>query len=60
MGDDKTDEDMFAVLEPNEKAFTIKIGRGISSAKYKLKNVQQVNQFLEKLQGINFIIKEIN
>ncbi len=47
MGDDYTDEDMFKVL-PHE-AVTIKVGEISTSAKYNIKNPQQVIKFLEKL-----------
>lgn len=49
IGDDKTDEDMFRVLLNNDNAFTVKIGRGTTCAKYKLHNVQQVLMLLEQL-----------
>jgi len=49
MGDDWTDEDLFAVLPPS--AHSIKIGQRISKAKYNLKSVQDVRALLEKLAG---------
>lgn len=49
IGDDKTDEDMFRVLLNNDNAFTVKIGRGNTCAKYKLHKVQQVILLLEQL-----------
>lgn len=49
IGDDKTDEDMFEVLLNSEKATTIKVGSGNTSAKYRLNSVEEVIQFLEKL-----------
>jgi trehalose 6-phosphate synthase/phosphatase len=47
MGDDWTDEDLFAVLPPS--AYSIKIGQRISKAKYNLRSVQDVRALLEKL-----------
>ncbi len=49
IGDDKTDEDMFEVLKNNRYAFTIKVGAGETSAKYRLENVQQVIVLLNEL-----------
>ncbi|HSX36885.1 MAG TPA: trehalose-phosphatase, partial [Patescibacteria group bacterium] len=47
MGDDYTDEDMFAEL-PAE-AHTVKVGRGRTQAKYRLKSAADVQEFLRKL-----------
>lgn len=49
IGDDKTDEDMFDVLANNKHAFTIKVGVGITSAKYRLDTVQNVIVLLNEL-----------
>jgi trehalose 6-phosphate synthase/phosphatase len=49
IGDDKTDEDMFEVLANNPHAFTIKVGEGVSRAKYRLENVQDVIVLLNEL-----------
>ena len=49
IGDDKTDEDMFAALADEEKHFTIKVGQGNTSARYRLAGVGDVIQFLELL-----------
>jgi trehalose 6-phosphate synthase/phosphatase len=49
MGDDWTDEDLFAVLPPS--AYSIKIGQRISKARYNLKSVQDVRALLDKLSG---------
>lgn len=46
-GDDYTDEDMFKALP--RKAFTIKVGRGFSKARYRLKSSKQVLELLKKL-----------
>jgi trehalose 6-phosphate synthase/phosphatase len=47
IGDDKTDEDMFQAL--GEKALTIKIGTGHSSARYSMQSPSQVTRFLSEL-----------
>lgn len=50
IGDDLTDEDMFAALPEN--AFSIKVGRGsISKAKYHLNKVNDVRSFLNKFSS---------
>jgi len=49
IGDDKTDEDMFQKLSSIEKGYTIKVGEGLTQAKYRLKNVEEVLQFLKQL-----------
>jgi trehalose-6-phosphatase len=40
---------MFEVLKNNKYAFTIKVGAGETSAKYRLENVQQVIVLLNEL-----------
>ena len=50
IGDDRTDEDMFKVLEDNENSFTIKVGSGETFAKERIENVQRVIALLELLQ----------
>ncbi|MET0779228.1 MAG: bifunctional alpha,alpha-trehalose-phosphate synthase (UDP-forming)/trehalose-phosphatase [Candidatus Saccharimonadales bacterium] len=47
IGDDYTDEDMFAVM-PEDSA-TIKVGRGDTSARFQLLHVSDVRAFLQKL-----------
>lgn len=49
MGDDKTDEDMFRVLV--DKAFTIKIGTGHTTAQYFLNDQREVLGLLSSLVG---------
>jgi len=49
IGDDVTDEDMFEVLKDNENSFTIKVGSGNISAKYRLDAPKNVLQLLELL-----------
>jgi len=49
IGDDKTDEDLFRCL-PRE-ALTIKIGISPSTARYNLRNQQEVIRFLGRLVG---------
>lgn len=51
IGDDWTDEDIFEVLPPN--SYTIKIGHGVSKAKYRLPTVNSAREFLKKLQHID-------
>jgi len=46
VGDDTTDEDMFRVL--NEKAYTIKIGTGITAAQWSLPAQEQVLPLLQR------------
>jgi trehalose 6-phosphate synthase/phosphatase len=47
IGDDYTDEDMFAALP--DMAYTIKVGRGRTHAKYRLKSADEVKALLQKL-----------
>jgi trehalose 6-phosphate synthase/phosphatase len=47
IGDDKTDEDLFAVLP--EWAFSIKVGEARSLAKYNCRGVDEVHQLLSML-----------
>ena len=49
VGDDYTDEDMFAVLPP--EAYSIRVGRKLSKAKFKVKSVNQLREFLKRLAG---------
>jgi|WetSurMetagenome_2_1015567.scaffolds.fasta_scaffold41759_2 trehalose 6-phosphate synthase/phosphatase len=50
VGDDRTDEDMFCVLLNLEHAVTVKIGDGITCAKYRLDNIGQVLMLLENFK----------
>jgi len=47
IGDDYTDEDMFTHLPAD--SHTVKVGRGRTAARYRLKNSSEVLRFLEKL-----------
>ena len=47
IGDDYTDEDMFTNLTGD--AYTIKVGRGRTAARFRIKNVDAVLELLEKL-----------
>lgn len=47
MGDDKTDEDIFESLP--KKAYTFKVGKGSSYARYTIEGTRQVRSILEKL-----------
>lgn len=48
MGDDRTDEDMFAVGDP-ERMVSIKVGLGMSSAQYRLPSQNDVLKLLQLL-----------
>lgn len=47
IGDDRTDEDLFSVLPEN--AFTVKVGTGLSIARYNLKSQNLIYDFFELL-----------
>ena len=47
LGDDVTDEDMFATLPP--EAYTIKVGRGVTAARFRVKDVSDVLSLLGRL-----------
>lgn len=49
VGDDKTDEDMFEVLNQCD-GITVKVGKANSVARYRLETIQLVLSFLEKLK----------
>lgn len=49
VGDDYTDEEMFAVMP--EKAYSIKVGSSISKARFNVDTVQNVRNLLRKLTG---------
>lgn len=49
IGDDYTDEDMFEALPST--AYTIKVGRGRTAAKYRVSDVASVLHLLSKLKG---------
>ena len=49
IGDDKTDEDLFKAMLPH--AITIKIGSGLSIAKYNLKKQKQLYDLFQGLSG---------
>ncbi|WP_438433830.1 bifunctional alpha,alpha-trehalose-phosphate synthase (UDP-forming)/trehalose-phosphatase [Gorillibacterium sp. sgz500922] len=46
-GDDLTDEDLFAALP--EGAYSIKVGKGSTGARYQLKSYKELRQLLKKL-----------
>lgn len=48
-GDDYTDEEMFAVMP--EYAYSIKVGTGVSKAKYTVESVQKIHKLLTELTG---------
>lgn len=49
IGDDETDEDTFRALPLT--AYTIKVGRGLTAAHYRMPNVDQVHHLLKRLAG---------
>ncbi|MDQ3123108.1 MAG: bifunctional alpha,alpha-trehalose-phosphate synthase (UDP-forming)/trehalose-phosphatase [bacterium] len=46
-GDDYTDEEMFRALP--KRAFSIKVGHGITKARYRLRSISRVREFLQDL-----------
>lgn len=66
IGDDKTDEDMFAVLP--DTAYSIKVGSGYSKAKWRMRNCDKVRELLKQVtacaelqetsQGMRLIYKK--
>jgi trehalose 6-phosphate synthase/phosphatase len=49
VGDDKTDEEMFEYLEHNPSAFTVKVGKGSTFARYNLQNISEVASLLKNI-----------
>lgn len=49
-GDDYTDEDLFAVLSAND--YSIKIGHGLSKARYSLDSVEEMRKLIDNLANI--------
>lgn len=49
-GDDKTDEDLFEQLT-GANEFSVKVGPGNTAAKYRVKSVEKVLEFLGQLEG---------
>jgi trehalose 6-phosphate synthase/phosphatase len=49
IGDDATDEEMFEFFLHNSDAFTIKVGEGATSARYKFKSISDVAELLKHL-----------
>ncbi len=49
-GDDWTDEDMFEVMPPS--AFSIKVGLGVSKAKYRVDRPNEVRAILKKISDL--------
>jgi trehalose 6-phosphate synthase/phosphatase len=50
IGDDRTDEDIFEVLP--EQAYSIKVGMGLTKARYSVGYPYEVRQLLQELQDI--------
>lgn len=57
IGDDTTDEDMFTALA--DKAFTIKVGSNLSSAKFYLNDVADVRRFLKDISAKPLSVKKV-
>ena len=53
-GDDKTDEDLFEQLT-GDAEFSVKVGPGNTAAKYRVKNVDKVLEFLTQLEGSSVV-----
>lgn len=51
IGDDSTDEDTFRAMPSS--AHTIKVGQGVSDARYNIKSVARVRELLSEFAGIN-------
>jgi trehalose 6-phosphate synthase/phosphatase len=47
VGDDFTDEDMFKVMPPS--AYSIKVGRGMTAARFRLESTKEIKNLLTKL-----------
>jgi trehalose 6-phosphate synthase/phosphatase len=47
IGDDRTDEDLFAALQPD--AITIRVGPGVTRARFRLDSVASVRALLQSL-----------
>ena len=56
IGDDRTDEDLFAALPPS--AICIRVGEGPSIAPYRLSDPHEVRQFLRTLLAASEVVKE--
>lgn len=51
IGDDKTDEYIFAILQ--DEAFTVKVGQGQTRARYSVSDYRQVHKLLEAIANLN-------
>jgi len=49
IGDDVTDEEMFAFFSDKPEAFTIKVGKGATQAKYRLSSTSSVASLLKQM-----------
>jgi trehalose 6-phosphate synthase/phosphatase len=52
-GDDYTDEEMFAVL--SDETYSIKVGMGVSKARYNVDSVREVRSLLRELAGDAYV-----
>lgn len=55
MGDDRTDEDIFKILD--RRGITIKVGPGITGAGYRLQDQDQAVKFLQALELTQSVLK---
>jgi trehalose 6-phosphate synthase/phosphatase len=51
IGDDATDEEMFEFFLNHSNAFTIKVGEGVTYARYKFNTISDVASLLKQLSG---------
>lgn len=51
IGDDATDEEMFEYFQDYPDAYSIKVGEGSTCARYKVKNIGDVESLLKQLSG---------
>ncbi len=51
IGDDATDEEMFEFFLHQSNAITIKVGEGVTQARYKLNSISEVASLLKQLSG---------
>lgn len=49
VGDDKTDEDVFSLLRSFNNAYTLKVGNGATSARYRIGSVTEVLEMLKHM-----------
>lgn len=55
VGDDVTDEDLFEVMP--DDSYTIKVGEGLSNAKYRVKSVEDLHELIQELIDSDSVTK---